>query len=1143
MTRKLFLIILAPLALVAIVLLAGRGAEPAPAEAARAAAPSVAPVSFPTTPPDASRITIGAPDAEGYATVTGVAGAVPANAAVVVINLNARTVMTATATGTGAFSAELYAPPGSDLLVKYETAGQLIDWFWDLAVSAVADSTVENLNPLPGTIIHAGMPGEAPPDAQAFDAVGAFVGADPKRWAGWWISGMIQGPPGSGLHVMPGDPIVLTAELLVTDPSLACANPLSVDINLHGLGLNYLFNEEGRVLPLGTWFGAHRFTPTGLPIETDGPGEFVGMTGIEPFAPLTCASATAFGGTIAISATVPADLPPGIYRPTGLILGYNPGADVPLAEVWFHSAEELVGLPPITVGDPAPPRIPWTLFGNELLNGHRGVSAAESAGEFALTTRVVLPPHQVVVPWRDERTGEPLAFHLEPGSLWLSATDRRLPNPPRLPLAFPSGTIVAEVERPDGLVDMLGPAPILQSSVRTPTTPGGVAFAEGTGHLSDLFELWAGDEALRYTFTQPGLHTIHLYGHVADIYGNAYPLDGTYLVTAARHLDIDPGQLPTTPYAVGNAFSPGLHLFPPVPADVEIVVTHLPFSDPAQEVQWVVAGAANRFGVFQPPAGTEIRFEEPGEFRVDITAVYQESDDSLWVGAMTWGNVVAGPSPMIRAHGRRGMDYKTNTIDDMPAWFTNANLPLDKVGIENYYPYFSGDVHWGNEDPIPIHAGDSIHTIITIEDLTGPSETIYDILRAHYPRAPNAFRWPPVDVSAAGLEKRLDIGEAPLFSTTASGLAPAVAPEDIDLHGYWYGSSQRPDVRVREIISEDNMGTAYWRFNDTYGYQIGEPADGDQPGDIKWEFGGVVLRAPGDGVTEYAIYSSLWVLLPPNDPVGARVTAPFQDALGVLDGGPILTLLGEEIDMLFLPKCVRPGDILAVGEAVAFCGHVGPPLDSRVSVTITDPDGGQRQGVWHANEIGWLYDPAFDFTADVPGRWTVAVAVLHDRPYAPTGVTPQTHNTGTVLGSGGVYSFYVIEPDRPSLAFLSPAPGWFDWSGSGPEPVVVEGIAPAGATAVHVTVHDKGIVMAQQTLAPDAGGRFRYVYDPAALNVDFSMLSLTAREGRWPGLADEVSIHFLATGGEPRAGSVTLIGEEVFVSAGAYQVVVPLVIK
>ena len=97
-------------------------------------------------------------------------------------------------------------------------------------------------------------------------------------------------------------------------------------------------------------------------------------------------------------------------------------------------------------------------------------------------------------------------------------------------------------------------------------------------------------------------------------------------------------------------------------------------------------------------------------------------------------------------------------------------------------------------------------------------------------------------VTTPGFQARLGIGEAPLFISTKSGVEPAVTPEDIDMWGYWYGSSERPDVRVREILSEDGMGTAYWRFSDTYAYQIGEPADGDKPGDIKWEFGGAVLR-------------------------------------------------------------------------------------------------------------------------------------------------------------------------------------------------------------------------------------------------------------------------------------------------------------
>ena len=151
------------------------------------------------------------------------------------------------------------------------------------------------------------------------------------------------------------------------------------------------------------------------------------------------------------------------------------------------------------------------------------------------------------------------------------------------------------------------------------------------------------------------------------------------------------------------------------------------------------------------------------------------------------------------------------------------------------------------------------------------------------------------------------------LSPQISGKDAGVFPEQIDQLAYWYGSSERPDVHVREIISEDNMGTAYWRFNDTYNMQIGEGAMGDLPGDLKWEFGGAVFRVPGQDINEYAVYSSLWVLLPHDDPVGARVTPPFQSAAGGMNGGPIMTLQGQDIDMLFLPKGVRPGDILEAG--------------------------------------------------------------------------------------------------------------------------------------------------------------------------------------------------------------------------------------
>jgi hypothetical protein len=515
---------------------------------------------------------------------------------------------------------------------------------------------------------------------------------------------------------------------------------------------------------------------------------------------------------------------------------------------------------------------------------------------------------------------------------------------------------------------------------------------------------------------------------------------------------------------------------------------------------------------------------------------------------MTWGNVVQGNSSLIEAHGRRGMDYQSDTINDMPPWFLNENLPPDKIGIENYYPYFSGDIHWGDEQANPAYKGDSIHSIITLRDLTGPAETIYDLMRAHFPRAHNSYRWPPVEVSLAGLEKRLEIGEAPLFITTASGIDPAVAPEDVDMWGYWYGSSERPDVRVREILSEDGMGTAYWRFNDTYGYQIGESADGDQPGDIKWEFGGIVFRVPGQGINEYAIYSSLWVLLPHGcDAYGcARVTPPFQDATGAgINGGPIMTLLGQAVDMLFLPKGVRPGDVLEMGDVVAFSGHVGPPLDSRVEVTITSPGGVVRSRIWHANRVGWLYDPTFDFVADEAGRWTVDVFVAHDRPYIGNGVIPQSHNSGTVLGTSGQYTFYVVEPASPRLFVLEPRPGYLTWPAGHVEPITIRGVAPAGSELIFYTIHDKGVVMEQGSLMPGAGGFFTLTYDPVALHNDFPMLSLTAREGHYEGLADEVAINLLAVGGGSAiaANTVTLIGEEVFIGNALHQTALPVVLR
>jgi len=1090
-------------------------------------------------PPIAEKISVTQTGVDGYASVVGAPGAVYPGSSVWIENLDARNVTVVEADADGGFHAELFCPPGSSLMVKHDPSGEHIRWIWEGIQAGRNPADLAEITTLWGTIIPVGPPERGTSLSQPFCAVGSL--REGSSWAGFWIEGEVQIYSlsfGEGLRADPGDAGRIQGTIRFVSSGLDDVALDALAATLH-FDLRRLFGSDGYAEPWEIWFDGQLFTPTGLPIEmeTNGVGYGIGGVRVEGFRRI---SQKCVEGEFTLNFSIPRGIESGIYRPEAWVQGEG----IPLSsgenpvDVWYHH-DPKINLPPINVGDAVAPHIPWTLFADEPMNGQRGVTAREDVGKFEMTNRVVYPTNRAVLSPIDALTGEKVPYRIDLGSHWISASERRTPCPPHLPFAYPSGQLTVRIQKPDGTTETLGPEPLVQSVVRTPTTRDGGQIANGSGQVSDLYHASTMGAASSYEFEQYGDYVIEIEGSIDDIYGNSYPIRGTYDLLVTRVLDLDPAQLPTTPYEVGDSFAPGLHIFPAVPADVEIRLTHLPASDPDRAIVHVIEGRANRFGVFAPPVGEAFRFNEPGEFRVDIIARYEAPDGTIWAGTMTWGNVVASVNPPIEAHGRRGMDYHNSRIDDMPAWFEVFDLPPKKVGIEVYYPYFSGDVHWGNEDRSP---GDSIHPIITIRDLTS-DQRFYDILSDHWEGNRSGLRWPPEpcwgENGPACLEERFAVGEAPLFSTTSDGTDPVTHPERIDLFSYWYASSERPDVHVREVISDDNMGTGYWRFNDTYGLQIGESAEGDLEGDLKWEFGGTVFRVPEKGIAEYAIYSSLWVLLPHNDPIGARITPPFQDATGAsINGGPIMTLLGEEIDMLFLPKGIRPGDVLEVGDTVSFSGHVGPPLDSRVEVTITSPSGMERSRILRANRIGWVYDPSFDFVAEEAGRWTVSVHVVHDRPYVGNGVVPMTHNTGTVLGTTGKYSFYVVPKNASSLVITAPAAGRLPWPSGLTQrddrirPIRIVGEAPTGTERVYVTVHDKGVVMDQDELIPNSDGAFTYTYDAEGLNRDFPFVSLTAHEGHWEGLANEVTISFLAVAGEDiRATVVVLIGEEVFLLA------------
>jgi len=98
-------------------------------------------------PPDASRISFGSPDGLGEATVIGAPGAAMPLAYVLLVNLNSTHQSHTISESDGSFSAKVYAPPGSAIMVKH---GLKDEWRWRDIHTGIA----EGVNPYPGTIIN-----------------------------------------------------------------------------------------------------------------------------------------------------------------------------------------------------------------------------------------------------------------------------------------------------------------------------------------------------------------------------------------------------------------------------------------------------------------------------------------------------------------------------------------------------------------------------------------------------------------------------------------------------------------------------------------------------------------------------------------------------------------------------------------------------------------------------------------------------------------------------------------------------------------------------------------------------------------------------------------------------------------------------
>ncbi len=1073
-------------------------------------------------PPVASRIQVNGPDENGIATITGGTGAADGLASVSVINLQTGQYNFGASNSDGSFAVSLFAPAGSWIGIHQDPTGQAR--FSGSIHNTVGSGTVIRI-PVPDETTGGFATGAALSTPFNVNYVASIGVVDVGQI---WLRGNLENK-----RWQAGQTGTLSGTATIYSHNLATHLPT---LHSQPVYLEMVFDAQGRQALASPEQMSHILAPTGFPIErrrSDDPVQ-IGQIVFGSFNPISDRRGEA---TWRVDYELPDDLPWGVYQ---LVLvrdphssrGSSPVSGLDQNTLFFDEAYPGVtdtlfatgGATLVRIGSPAPPRVTCVLGLNEFSNGSRGTVALEDRDRFGIAGHIKTNSKHFILPLLNERNGQLHVYRLEPFVPLLGATNTNWINPPTVPLAFPSGSLSVELTRPDASAQFLGTAPFAQPFKQEPSTRTGLhRFSNAPRQYYGLTTL---DSRFEVSFSQYGLHTVTLTGWVEDVYGTRYEAGGTYEIYVARPLDLEYGVFDNSPFEVGDVFSPAVVVQPGVPAEVEVALTLYPNSNPAQKIEYRVTGQANPFGYFNPSTAPTIHLSSPGEYRVDITASYTDEEGVMWMGSRSWGSVVETPGGAMIAHGARYGGFGPGPDQGHQAWFE-----MNDNDFDNHFPfpYHSGDIAWmRNEEFAGFGVSHSMTLRANVQDTEG---RLADIVRGRYP----GLQQLPAEV-----ETLISLGEIPLISTSPTQISPFLKPDSPDNHwAYLYSGAARPGVSVREIVSELDTGNTYWRFDDSYNYQLGNGKNGDRPNDFKFLFNGTIYRAPDQDYYSYGAYGSLWAMLPDDDPIGGRIMPPFQGAAGGPSGGPIMTLKGQEIDIFFHPMGVRAGTILVPGDRASFSGQIGPPLDSKVSMTVTSP-GGQ---VWdingQANKVGYFYDPATDFIVAETGVYTVGVNVWHDG-QTSAGPVQEPFPSGNVLGSNnGRYEFYVasqpaqpLDVEIPRQSIVRPADGILSFP--------IQPPSDLSNIRMHHTTVMPGFILEQ-----GSDSNLNFVYDATRLAQDFPNLDLLDRDYRAG--ADTVTMSFLVSGTdgdgnrEYRARQILLQGEELLALPHSFPPTITLV--
>src|SRR5439155_4068736 len=314
-------------------------------------------------PPDLSKITL-TPQDTGYTHIVGAAGGIPGAFPVYGASPNSANDVFTTAAADGSFTADIVAPPGAWVLVKYDpTSGRWIDPSSGDVLRAPVNSAPGAWSQVPFT----------PPAGSGVPFV--LAGSTYESRVDFQLSGLLT---------QSGASVTLAGTITFYSTDALTGQTPQFSILLHRL-----YNAAGEPRMMANQFFSTILTPTGLPVEHwNGPpllADALVSSALVQTAP------NVYSAPYTYTRTLPPGLDDGMYVfslstfGTGLT-GSLGGARREVNP--FLTNHELY-LPPFALGSPAAPHLFWGLLTDVFsADGSRGTVAAEDASAFGIVDRM-----------------------------------------------------------------------------------------------------------------------------------------------------------------------------------------------------------------------------------------------------------------------------------------------------------------------------------------------------------------------------------------------------------------------------------------------------------------------------------------------------------------------------------------------------------------------------------------------------------------------------------------------------------------------------------------------------------------------------------------------------------------------------------